>query len=219
MNATKFLFIMCVNDMELYTGSLSYIHSLNIPANHTIEVMPIYGAASMAAGYNTALTHDAKYKIYLHQDLFILNKNFLTDILHLFGSNPDLGMLGVAGSKKLPSNGIWWEGNTRGKLYFKNKGTPALLDLGECSAPYEQVAAIDGILMATQYDVSWREDLIPGFHFYDISQSFEFRRHGLTVGIPPQEDPWCYHHGKESLNLPLYDQGRRQFLHHYQNEL
>ena len=42
--------------------------------------------------------------------------------------------------------------------------------------------------MATQYDVPWREDLFDGFDFYDVSQSFEFRKAGYTVGVPVQRD-------------------------------
>lgn len=40
------------------------------------------------------------------------------------------------------------------------------------------VTAIDGMFMATQYDISWREDLFDGWDFYDISQSCEFTRGG-----------------------------------------
>lgn len=35
---------------------------------------------------------DAKYKIYLHQDVFILNKNFLFDLLYYF-SDKSTGMI------------------------------------------------------------------------------------------------------------------------------
>lgn len=43
---------------------------------------------------------------------------------------------------------------------------------------YIKVSAIDGLFMATQYDIKWREDLLDGFHFYDVSQCFEFAQQG-----------------------------------------
>ena len=55
------------------------------------------------------------------------------------------------------------------------------------------VQAIDGIFMATQYDVSWRSDLFKEWHFYDISQSFEFARHGYKVVVMQQQEAWVIH--------------------------
>ena len=41
----------------------------------------------MTSGYNNAMKKtDAKYKVYLHQDVFILNHNFLMDILFYLGN-------------------------------------------------------------------------------------------------------------------------------------
>ncbi len=75
--------------------------------------MPIYDSASMASSYNKALKHPSKYKIYLHQDTFIIHQHFLHDMLHIFQSHQELGLLGVAGCKTLPPNGIWWESGQR----------------------------------------------------------------------------------------------------------
>lgn len=41
---------------------------------------------------------------------------------------------------------------------------------------YQNVDAVDGLLMMTQYDLPWRDDLFSDFDFYDVSQAFEFRR-------------------------------------------
>jgi hypothetical protein len=70
---------------------VKHIQNLQVPQGYTIELLTVRGAKSMAEGYNRALANDAKYKIYLHQDTFIINPHFLREILDLFQSNPLLG--------------------------------------------------------------------------------------------------------------------------------
>lgn len=41
---------------------------------------------------------------------------------------------------------------------------------------FQEVEALDGLLIATQYDLPWREGLFQGWDIYDISQCTEFRR-------------------------------------------
>ncbi len=56
----------------------------------------------------------------------------------------------------------------------KGKRGNSLLSLGNVKNDYEQVRVIDGLIMVTQYDLPWREDLFLGWHFYDVSQCLEF---------------------------------------------
>ena len=68
------------------------------------------------------------------------------------------------------------------------------------------MAAIDGLFMATQYDLPWRADLFHGWHFYDISQSREFINAGYKVVIPYQQEPWVIHDcGRKELGENFYD--------------
>lgn len=54
-------------------------------------------------GYNAGMqASDAKYKVYLHQDTLILNRNFISDLLQVFNSDKAIGMLGVLGMEKVP---------------------------------------------------------------------------------------------------------------------
>ncbi|WP_171908954.1 glycosyltransferase family protein [Paenibacillus sp. GP183] len=149
----------------------------------------------MTAGYNEAMRRsDAKYKVYLHQDVFIIHSHFIYDMLSLFRNNANIGMLGVIGAKTIPASGIWWEsGDEVGKVYDSHQGNMALFSASEISGCYETVQVIDGLLMATQYDLPWREDLFQDWHFYDASQCMEFAKAGYTVAVPKQEKPWCLH--------------------------
>ena len=75
--------------------------------------------------------------------------------------------------------------------------------------------AVDGLLMATSYDIPWRTDLLEGWDFYDVSQSFEFRKKGYKIVVPVQKCPWCLHDDGVILNLWNYDKNRRICMKEY----
>lgn len=217
MNHHKFLFVTCVNDEVLYNTCVRHIKQLIVPQNYTVELFPIRGAKSMAAGYNLALSKDAKYKIYLHQDTFIMNRHFLHHLLNLFQSNPRLGLLGMIGSKDCPPNGHWLEGKERvGKLFlFSPEKIYSIFNFKEIHTSFEPVAVVDGYLMATQYDIPWRADLFTGFHLYDASQCMEFTRKGYLVGVPKQKQPWTLHFLNHHINHQEWRRYQKIFQDHY----
>jgi hypothetical protein len=219
MNANKICFITCVNNEELYQKCLTYIHSLVVPIGYEIETMAIRAAVSMTGGYNEAMRRtDAKYKVYLHQDVYIINKNFFQEILAFF-EYPQIGMIGVAGSRQIPRSGVWWEAESLyGKVYDSHTGMIGLLSFNEVEDEYKEVQGIDGLIMITQFDLPWREDIFTGWHFYDLSQSREFHRAGYKVIIPMQQQPWCIH-DCGLVNVSGYQHYRQVFLNEYAQEL
>lgn len=102
-------FIICSNNDMLLNGCLLFINNLAVPNDITVQTIVVKEAASMTSGYNEAMnSSDAKYKIYLHQDVLITNKNFIYDILSVFEDN-SVDMLGVVGNTSLPESGCPWE--------------------------------------------------------------------------------------------------------------
>ena len=85
---------------------------------------------------------------------------------------------------------------------------------GGIEEKYQQVQAVDGLLIATQYDLPWREDLFHYWDFYDVSQSQEFIQKGYRVVVPSQKQPWCIHDDGFN-NLKNYYQARRIFNEQY----
>ncbi|OQM46897.1 hypothetical protein B6A27_03705 [Anoxybacillus sp. UARK-01] len=217
MNDKKIAFIYCVNNRDLYEESVRYVKSLHVPEGYEIEFIAIEGAQSITSGYNQAMKQtDAKYKVYLHQDVFIVNKNFLVDTIQLFEKNEQLGMVGVIGAKTIPNSGIWWESENKiGKVYDSHTGKIELLQFEEVDQGYEPVQAIDGLLMMTQYDIPWREDIFKGWHFYDLSQSKEFINAGFHVGVPFQTRPWVVHDCGEIIISEIFEINRRIFVRKY----
>ncbi len=214
MNDKKICFIMCTNNKQYSEESAYYISRLNIPEGYTIELLTIWDAKSMTSGYNEGMnSSDAKYKIYLHQDVFIWEKDFLFHILRLF-SNPQIGMIGMVGTPKLCENAIMWNYNRVGILTSCSIKSTAEHLIGAVEDDYQKVEAIDGLLMATQYDIPWREDIFKKWDFYDVSQSFEFRKAGYDVVVPRMEHSWVLH-DDGYLNLDNYYKEREIFLKEY----
>ncbi|MCC2401532.1 glycosyltransferase family protein, partial [Bacillus paranthracis] len=131
--------------------------------------------------------------------------------------------LGVVKILKLMGMGIWWEGkNLVGKVIEYRRRNYQLLNLDQGfygSQSFMSVQAIDGLFMATQYDIPWREDLFQGFHFYDVSQSLEFQRAGYLIGIPNQSNLWCIHYNGDEFDADTYEKDRKVFVEQYKDIL
>jgi len=216
-NNSQFCFIICSNNNQYETECIKYINNLTIPDGYTIDIIVVHNASSMTSGYNKAmLASHAKYKIYLHQDVFIINKNFLSDILREF-ENPCTGVIGIVGSEKLPQTCIMWYGWRIGHFISNNIYHTTDSVLEDIKTP-TRVEAIDGFIMITQYDIPWREDIFTGWDFYDISQSFEFRKRNYDVIIPPSVHAWCFH-DDGIMNLDSYYNTRKIFMKEYADML
>ena len=72
------------------------------------------------------------------------------------------------------------------------------------------------MIMITQYDIKWREDIFDGFDFYDVSQSAEFQMKGYKIGVPHQKSVWCSHVCGYS-KLTNYEKYRKKFCDEYKN--
>lgn len=185
-------FITCVNNETEYEECCYYLDRLRIPDGYRMDRIAIRKAPSMAAGYHAAMqSSPAKYKIYLHQDVFVKNKDLIADLIAVFTSQKQIGLLGVVGRTEEETGAdriMRW--NT-GKI--EDNLQPLFFPSPPQEALFTEVKAIDGLFLATQYDLPWREDLFDGWDFYDISQCMEFRRNGYRIAVAEQKDAWCYH--------------------------
>ena len=94
-----------------------------IPSQYEIDIISIGDADSIAEAYNAAMeSSDAKYKVYLHQDVFIYNTNFIAELINIFQMHEGLGLLGVLGGVNLPQNAVVWNAWNRGFMIKKRKG-------------------------------------------------------------------------------------------------
>lgn len=216
MQTTLITFIICVNNELYYDECVYYINRLLIPKGYSIDIVAIREADSMCAAYNAGMqSSDAKYKIYMHQDVMIREIHFLEYIIELFKQNENVGMIGMIGGTQMPKTGVTYRAWNVGMLDCRDPDM-AYFMAGAKDMPQTDiiVEAIDGLLMATQYDIPWREDLFTHFDFYDVSQSFEMRKAGYQILVPYQEIPWVIH-DSGFAKLTYYDEERRKCLKEY----
>jgi len=215
-NERKIAFIICSNNELYYNECVKYINELIVPEECETDIICVTDAEDITEAYNAAMkSSDAKYKVYLHHDLFIYHRNFIQDIIAVFQSDDSLGMLGMIGGVNLPQDAVTWDAWNKGATYAcNNRFAFPLVYVQDKENKWSEVEAVDGMIMVTQYDINWREDLHLGWDFYDVSQSLEFRRHGYKIGVPYQEEPWCMHDCGHS-KLVSYDTARGKILKEY----
>lgn len=214
MDENKVCFIICVNDSFFFDECMRYINWLDVPDGIEVEILEIRDAISMTSGYNEGMkSSNAKYKIYMHQDVFLKNKYLIHDIIKIFRSDKNIGMIGLVGCPVVPPNAIMWDTKRVDEGQEKK-------DWEDYRYSFEkdglwEVEAVDGMFIATSHDVEWREELFDGWDYYDMSQSFEMRRNGYRVVVPVQNHVWYIHDDKAIVSLWNYEKYRRIFLREY----
>ena len=85
MQTKLITFIICVNNEMYYEECTYYINRLVLPKGYDIDMIAIREADSMCAAYNAGMqSSDAKYKIYMHQDVMIREVHFLEYMIRDF---------------------------------------------------------------------------------------------------------------------------------------
>ena len=89
---------------------------------------------------------------------------------------------------------------------------------GKKQGTMEYAEAIDGVFIATAKDVFWREDLFDGWHFYDISQGYEFRKCGYETAFYMDSRIWALHETTMRKDPhDAYEKYRKIFQREYLN--
>ncbi len=174
----KVAFIICYNNDRFVEECIKYISCLRIPYGVETEIITIAGADSMAAGDNAAMHgSDAVYKVYLHQDVFIVNENFIQEIIDIFEQYPEYGMLGVLGSTGMIPDARYLMRWDVGIIYLDDSLRQGVHEKRD-PEQLQEVEAIDGMIMITRYDLEWREDVFDGFDFWSL------KKPGIKSGYP-----------------------------------
>ena len=158
---------------------------------HNIEILPYEnpGKYSLTELYNRGL-NKAKNNIvvFCHDDIKFDTKNWGRKILNHFKRNSSFGIIGVAGSRYMPSSGKWWEdfNKMHGAVYHEHEGKRWLsrysTDIGNS---LDEVLLVDGLFFGINKENiknTFNED-VKGFHFYDVDFSFSNYLSGTKVGV------------------------------------
>lgn len=180
------------------------------------------GGSSLTEAYNKGLKM-AMYDIvvFCHDDITIETKQWGPKLLKQFERNPEFGVIGVAGSKNIPTSGKWWEDKNKmyGRVKHTQNGKTWLSaysdDLGQV---LEEVVVVDGVF----FGVDKRrikhgfDESIEGFHFYDVSFSFSTFLSGVKVGVST-----LIHINHHSIGMTndAWEKNRENFAHEYAAQL
>lgn len=100
-------------------------------------------------------------------------------------------MIGIVGAEKLSKDGVMWHEQRCGNFYRLDELAKSGFDnITHLKRGHKEVEAIDGLLMATQYDIPWRKTFSVGLIFMIFHSAWnsagrgiklQFRRRG-TIG-------------------------------------
>jgi tetratricopeptide (TPR) repeat protein len=193
----KISFILCVNDSLYCNECIEYLKRLELPEGMHAEVLAVTNATGMAAGYNQAMNYsNATYKVYLHQDTFIIYKDAIIRMINEFRADESIGMMGIAGCINLDPEGYWWKGDAKNKrmCIYQDAVLNILRSLSVVKhTGVEEAEAIDGIFIGTSKDVMWQQEVFDHWHYYDISQCFEFAKCHYKVCLINDDHIWVLH--------------------------
>lgn len=191
-----------------------YLDAIDVPQGYEVELIETSSGGNVSESYQRAMDgSDAKYKVYLAAGSILLRLNFFEEMLRVF-ADPAIGVMGLVGTKQLSTTGLLKESPfLKGRLLY----TDDTAVHGESiEGAMEDVMAVSGDLIATQYDVPWRADLFCGDWFFAEAQCIEFRKRDYRTVVPQQDTPWLLTHKKECG----YDEAEREvFLDTYSTEI
>jgi GT2 family glycosyltransferase len=147
---------------------------------------------SLTKIYNKALEESKNdIIVFCHDDIIFNTKKWGKRLLKHF-SDSDYGILGLAGTRKLPESGSWWEDinqpmsnmvgivnhSQNGKTWESKYSQPVLSNI-------IPVVILDGLFFAvdrTRIKKHFNEE-VDGFHFYDIDFTFTNHLEGVKIGV------------------------------------
>ena len=192
-----------------------YIDALDIPNGYEAELIEVRPDGNVAETYQRAMeASDAKYKIYLAPGSILIRLNFFEEMLRLFETDSSVGIIGLVGTPQLSTTGeLARSPFIKGKVLYTDDtsfhGEPI-------EGEMEDVMAVSGYLIATQYDIPWRSDLFHEDSFWVEAQCIEFRRHGYRTVVPWQEEAWLI---AEPREICCNEASRNAFLDTYSKDI
>ena len=149
-----------------------------IPEDAELNLLEVINEDNnIAKAYNEAmLSTDAKYKIYVCEDIEYIDKDIILNMLSIFQSNDKIGMIGTEGRN----------------LIFTNGQCGDRVDGAELDPAGNQVDVLSlhhGMVM-TQYDVPWREDLFRNSAITVNAHCVELKRKGFFISTLNKDRSW-----------------------------
>ena len=175
MGVEKIDIIIHKTNDEFCARLIDSIEKLEIPDNYEVEVLPVEGDEKFFVYDYVMNQRDSKYKIYIDEKVVLLEKDILQRVVEIFQSNENIGIIGVSGAIKLSTHGVCLDSAKRcGKIFLTSK--KLLARWQNIDEDFQEVEAVDGWFMATQYDFKWNYELFHGTTYADSAKCIELKR-------------------------------------------
>ena len=191
-----------------------YLAAIDVPQGYEVELIEVFADGNVADTYQRIMGQsDAKYKVYLAAGSILLRLNFFEEMLRVF-EDPMIGVMGLVGAKQLSTTGLLATSPfVKGRLLYADDTD---FNGADIDGEMEEVMAVSGDLIATQYDIPWRSDLFHSDCFYAEAQCIEFRRRGYRNVVPHQDEAWLLSGTKE---ISYDDVSQEVFLDTYSTDI
>ncbi|MBD3422648.1 MAG: glycosyltransferase [Chitinivibrionales bacterium] len=180
-------------------------------------------AFSLCSAYNTGVDRaQGDIVVFAHEDVFFLEPDWGGVLVRKFCDNPQIGLVGVAGSQYLLKQFPGWPAAgqpfLKGKVLHEIDGR-YLLSVFSHEKGDAEVVAVDGLFFAVRSElfnsIRFDSENFNGFHFYDLDICMQVRKsHSLIV----TDDILVKHQSRGSFDKTWKLFGDR-FVQKYANEL
>ena len=160
MNEKGIAILVWKRNEEHYANCIEGLRNLQYPAGCEVQVYTLTEQDVFTKQCNSVLAEtDAKYKIYLSDEILITAPTFVQDMLNIFADRT-IGMIGFFGSAEMPlSANIMDAPHKYGSVFMPADGALEEMRFGEGTADaVADVRAILPSLFVTQNDLPWDAD-------------------------------------------------------------
>jgi hypothetical protein len=127
--------------------------------------------------------------LFVHEDVKLLDPNFVSKLELMFSEKKDVGLVGVVGVTELSENCRWWD-NKPDKLkghIIQENGQQAYHMVKGMVGYSDDLVAVDGLCFAVRADLLLGglrfDDTFKGFHFYDLDICCQILSMGHKIAI------------------------------------
>lgn len=191
------------------------IRTLEIPAGYKAEIITIEASSNTAVDRQRSMRCcQADYKIYLEDNALLLDEKFVYKVVETFQQDERIGLIGIAGTNIVPTNGIAIASQSIIGEFVDQEGkriTGSRFSEGNA----KDVKTVFGAVLATRYDFDWPEEYATSC-FCDTAYSLNIQRKGYRCAVIPVSVATVWT-GDKSISVDNREQ--TSFLNQYAEDL
>lgn len=204
----KVHFIVFYKNQECLDKCLGCLNALKIPENVETDVLGVDEGESITRAYDACMeSSDADIKIYIRENIYITDPDFLIRALDLFKNHEEVAMAGIIGGFEKKPGFIDW---TVGSLNIFSDDSRIVFE-NPFNKDFEYVDYLSGQVLMTKKDFPWTTEEEDCDKFFDIYHSRKTTESGAKLAVINfQKPPVLWEYGKafnERVDVYTPDKG------------